>query len=302
MKLNKIFAIALATLTLTACSDDDDNMNTASCTVNMKDQVVNASEDMVQDVYYYVPIEVTGNANGPIRVTVEVSQTGTTPATEGEHYVITEKTITIPAGQKVGQIEFHPTGDTDINEDRQFLMTIVSAEGATVGQNRTTIVNLLDDDHSLPPAYAAIEGIYACNGDGKAFNLGIATYPEGDDKYLKKAIIYGWQGYADMEVECSFSYDVASGRVRLNIPIGTLVAEGVQFNPPVGLCNVYICGISGNSISLSGSISVVSNSDISSFTFQSGIAGGLFDGEFSSANFKGYVWFAYDSLKMTKMQ
>ena len=35
MKLNKIFAIALAALTLTACSDDDD-INTANVTVNMQ--------------------------------------------------------------------------------------------------------------------------------------------------------------------------------------------------------------------------------------------------------------------------
>lgn len=301
MKLNKIFAIALAALTLTACSDDDDNMNTASCTVNMKEQVVNASEDMVQDVYYYVPIEVTGNSNGPIRVTVEVSETGTTPATEGEHYLVTEKTITIPAGQKVGQIEFHPTGDTDINEDRQFLMTIVSAEGATVGQNRTTVVNLLDDDHLLPPAYAAIEGIYACNGDGEAFNLGIAIYPEGDENYLKKAIIYGWQGAEWAQVECTFSYDVASGRVRLNLPVGSPVAEGVNFGD-IGVCNVYACGYSADGLSLAGNISIVSNADIDTFTFQSGIAGGIFNGSASGSNFTGYVWFAYQSLRMTKMQ
>lgn len=301
MKLNKIFAIALAALTLTACSDDDDNMNTASCTVNMKEQVVNASEDMVQDVYYYVPIEVTGNSNGPIRVTVEVSGTGTTPATEGEHYIITEKTITIPAGQKVGQIEFHPTGDTDINEDRQFLMTIVSAEGATVGQNRTTVVNLLDDDHLLPPAYAAIEGIYACNGDGRNLNLGIAIYPEGDENYLKKAIIYGWNGNAWAQVECTFSYDVASGRVRLNLPVGSPVAEGVDFGD-IGVCNVYVCGYSADGLSLSGNIPIVSNADIDTFTFQSGIAGGIFSGSASGSNFTGYVWFRYQSLKMTKMQ
>lgn len=301
MKLNKIFAIALAALTLTACSDDDDNMNTASCTVNMKEQVINASEDMVQDVYYYVPIEVTGNSNGPIRVTVEVSGTGTTPATEGEHYLVTEKTITIPAGQKVGKIEFHPAGDTDINEDRQFLMTIVSAEGATVGQNKTTIINLLDDDHILPEAYAAIEGIYSCNGDGEALNLGIGTYPEGDDNYLKKVIIYGWEGYTWAQVECTFSYDVATGQVRLNIPVGSPVAEDVDFGD-IGVCNVYVCGYSADGLSLGGSISVVSNSDLSAFTFQSGIAGGIFNGAASGANFTGYVWFRYLSLNMTKMQ
>lgn len=304
MKLNKIFALALATLTLTACSDDDDT-NTASCTVSMQEEVINASEDMVQDVYYYVPVQVTGESNGPIRVTVQVAGTGETPATEGEHYVITEKTITIPAGAKEGKIEFHPTGDTEINEDRQFVMTIVSAEGAVIGQNRTTVVNLRDDDHLLPEAYAKIEGIYSCNGDGEQFNLGIATYPEGDENYLKKAVIYGWEGYTSAQIECTFSYDVATGQVRLNIPVGALVAEGVNFGSDLGICNVFVCGYSSSGLSLGGSISVVSNEDISEFEFQGGIAGGIFDGSASEASgsaFLGYVWFRYLSIQMTKMQ
>ena len=303
MKLNKIFAIALAALTLTACSDDDD-VNSAACTVSMQEQTINASEDMVADIYYYVPIQVTGDYNGPIRVTVEVSGTGTTPATENEHYVVTSKTITIPAGEKVGKIEFHPTGDTESNEDRQFVMTIVSAEGAAIGQNKTTVINLLDDDHLLPEAYAKIDGIYTCNGDGEQLTLGIATYPEGDENYLKKAIIYGWEGYQWAQIECTFSYDVATNKVRLNIPVGALVAEGVDFGD-IGVCNIFVCGYSSEGLSLGGSISVVSNEDISEFEFQGGIAGGIFDGSASEANgsaFLGYVWFRYLSLNMTKMQ
>lgn len=303
MKLNKIFALALATLTLTACSDDDDT-NTASCTVSMQEQVINASEDMVQDVYYYVPVQVSGDANGPIRVTVQVSGTGETPAIEGEHYVITEKTITIPAGSKVGKIEFHPTGDTEINEDRQFVMTITAAEGAVIGQNKTTVINLLDDDHLLPEAYAKVDGIYNCNGDGQQFNLGIATYPEGDENYLKKVIIYGWQGYTWAQIECTFSYDVATGQVRLNMPVGALVADGVDFGD-IGVCNVFVCSYSSEGLSLAGNISIVSNEDVSELTFQSGLAGGIFDGSAttpSGSSFLGYVWFRYLSLQMTKMQ
>ena len=99
MKFNKIYAIALAALTLTACSDDDDNglNSTSGVTVQMQQSTMSVSEDMQQGVYYKVPIVVTGEANGPVEVTVEVQGTGTTPATEDEHYVITDKTITIDA-------------------------------------------------------------------------------------------------------------------------------------------------------------------------------------------------------------
>lgn len=97
MKLNKIFAIALAALTLTACSDDDD-INTANVTVNMQKTEIEVSEDFSTGTYYYVPVEVTGESNGPVRVTVKVEGVGSTPATEGDDYVITSKTIVIPQG------------------------------------------------------------------------------------------------------------------------------------------------------------------------------------------------------------
>ncbi len=311
MKLKKIYAVALAALTLSACSDDDNDANTAACVVNMQEQTMTASEDIAQDTYYNVPIVVTGNANGPIRVTVEVSGSSGTPAVEGEHYVITEKTITIPADKKTGYIEFHTTGDKEINDDRQFVMTIVDAEGATIGTNKTTVVNLLDDDHLLPEAYAKINGIYSCVSDDGTFDLGISTYPEGDENYLKKAVIYGWQGYNWAQMECTFSYDVASGSVRLNIPVGSLVAEGVEFNG-IGVANIFVCGYSSDGLSLGGSISVVSNPEVTEFEFQSGLAGGIFKGDgkkdeagnpvCDAGDFLGYIWFGYQSLKMNKMQ
>ena len=129
MKFNKIYAIALAALTLTACSDDDDNglNSTSGVTVQMQQSTMSVSEDMQQGVYYKVPIVVTGDANGPVEVTVEVQGTGTTPATEDEHYVITDKTITIDADTQIGYVEFYPKGDDVINDDRQFFVTITGA-------------------------------------------------------------------------------------------------------------------------------------------------------------------------------
>lgn len=69
MKFNKLYAIALAALTLTACSDDDDNgLNTTSgVTVQMQQSTMSVSEDMQQNVYYKVPVVVTGEANGPLK-------------------------------------------------------------------------------------------------------------------------------------------------------------------------------------------------------------------------------------------
>ena len=63
MKLNKIFAIALAALTLTACSDDDDNnflggVNSAKgVTVEMGNSQFTAQES---EEFFYVPVAVRG--------------------------------------------------------------------------------------------------------------------------------------------------------------------------------------------------------------------------------------------------
>ncbi len=114
MKLNKIFAAALAILTMTAC-DDDDPVNTADVTVNMQQTQMSIAEDFSTGVYYYVPVVLSGETNGPVTVTIAVEGTGANPAVEDRDYMVTSKTIVIPAGETQGSFEFHPSS----NEDRK---------------------------------------------------------------------------------------------------------------------------------------------------------------------------------------
>ena len=166
--------------------------------------------------------------------------------------------------------------------------------GFVIKEGEPAISEMLPED-----VYARIEGIYTCNGDGETFNLGISIYPEDNENYLKKAIIYGWEGYEWAQIECDFSFNAFSGMPNLIIPVGTPVALNVEFSE-VGACNVYVLECSSDGLSLSGTINVAGNEDVSVFTFQNGIAGGLFNGSATYSSYMGYVWFLYQTLTMSK--
>ena len=143
MKLNKIFAVALAALTMTACSDDDKlELNTASgVSVAMEDATFTIGENV--DLFN-VPIEVTGEANGIITVTVQVKEGPanpddlehpTQPAKEDVNYIITSKTVNIPAGSKTFGIEIRNNWEQGvINDDYVFELTIVDVKVASFGR------------------------------------------------------------------------------------------------------------------------------------------------------------------------
>ena len=166
--------------------------------------------------------------------------------------------------------------------------------GFVIKEGEPAISEMLPED-----VYARIEGIYTCNGDGETFNLGISIYPEDDENYLKKVIIYGWKGYEWAQIECDFSFNAFKGMPNLSIPVGTPVALNVEFSD-LGVCNVYVLECSSAGLSLSGTINVAGNEDVSVFTFQNGIAGGLFNGSATYSSYMGYVWFAYQTLTMSK--
>lgn len=303
MKLTKIFAIALAALAFTSCSDDDD-FNTASAVVQMGETSILAQEDFYAEDYYKVPIVVDGTTNGPIQVTVEVSENGDSPATEGEDYIITQKTITIGAGQKVGYIEFHSTGNWDLNNDRKFIITIVSAQGATIGQNRSTVVTLLDDEHLFVPIYENMGGLWTATDDaGNTYDLIVTTYPAGDENYLRKVTISGWNGVPFFALDMTCRLNTITNEVTLSAPVGSSFGAA-NFGGDLGVCNVFLTGVTeaedgGLQLSLSGSVNATSNATYDAFVFRNFVCGGVFTGDFTGDNFQG-TFFLYTAFSMAK--
>lgn len=162
MKLYKLFAISVAMLAFTACSDDDDvdyNSN-GGVTVEMAEAALSVDENVDNGVLN-VPIKVNGNPNGMVKVQVAISTPPQGGAVEDSHFYVTDKTVFIPADTKEGHVEIFIKDDRFKNPDHSFNVTLVSAEGATIGGVKSTMVTILDNDQTL---YGRIQGTWRMNG------------------------------------------------------------------------------------------------------------------------------------------
>ena len=307
MKLYKYFAIALAAISATACSDSDESWNTASdVTVSMAQSTMAISEDAEAGRYYYLPIMVSGEANGPIQVTVEVKGTTSSPATEDKDYVFTQKTIVIPAGELSGNVEFYPTGDNEINDDRVFEATIVKAEGALIGSQPTCTVTLKDNERLIPEAYANIQGVWNFKANTSRgpvdFPLTVIGANEGESGYLTDLVVTGWVGYDWVQTTATFSYDASTDQAIISFPLGQWIAEGLDFGEEVGAdCKVMLASVSytsnGASLVSKGTISATSNADMTKIEFPESaeLIGAIYAGSFT-----GFTWFWYDTMSMSR--
>ncbi len=298
MKLNKIYAIALAALTLTACSDDDDtSYNTASdVTVSMEEATMSVPED--NSGIINVPVVVSGKANGIIKVTVEVQGVGSNPAKADEHYILTSDYIYIPDDQTDGNIEFHATGDDEINENREFSIKIVNVEGAKVGTQATTTVTLVDDDHLIPGALAKLEGQWI---DPTNSVCTIEAYPESAPNHKKQVMLKGLGGDPDCApLVCDFKVDGSTEIINLTITCPQVLDTNANFGS-IGHMDILALPYAGG-LYLSGSISGNSNAAGTFFGFDGGIFACLFTpGDHSANGFSGYTYFQIPQLTLQKV-
>ncbi len=255
MKLNKIFAIALAALSLTACSDDDSDYNTASgVTVEMAQATFDIEENVDM---FYIPFNVTGDANGMINVTVEVKEGPanpndtnhpTIPALKDEDYIITSYSINVPAGEHVGKIEVRNNWEQGvINDDRVFTVTIIGAEGATIGSQKSTVVTLVNVDD----AYTMMLGTWkfkaeSAFGDGPVEYLLTMKTPDPvteADYYGKELYAFGLMGHNFVFLPFNFEYDADTEVVTMSIQSGTLATTSL-----INFTGFGKCVVAGNSI------------------------------------------------------
>lgn len=243
MKLNKIFAIALAALTLTACSDDDDaDVNSkAGVSVSMLDPTLTVGEN---SEYFNVPLQVTGETNGQVIVTLEVkagpadpnnAANPTIPAEEGTHFYVTSKTIHIPAGETSFGVEIrNEWAQGVIDDDKVFTISIVKAQGATVGAVKDCVVTIANVDD----AYTAMLGTWkftANDADGipVAWNLTLATPDSDDEDYGSLIMGMGFMGYNFGYLPLGFEYDKENAKVEMciyNLAFATTSIINFGFN------------------------------------------------------------------------
>lgn len=265
MKLKNIFISLLAATALVACSDDE-SWNSGAATVEMGQPTVSVRENAG---LFNVPITVTGEQNDYIRVTVEVAETGSTPAMEDVHYYVTSKSIVIPADATSGNIEISAVNDNDINDTRTFTVTIVSAEGATIGSQSSTTVELRDEDSDF---YERLKGNWTMSmdmggGQMQTFSVTVSGPAEGEDGYGEVLYATGIMGYDFLSLTLGYEFDVATQTGSVSILLGELMGSNITGLLDVP-CDIYVGSAdeSGNPL-LTGSITGTWNEDVTTVTF-----------------------------------
>lgn len=201
-----------------ACSDDD-NVNTMECTVGFASTEVTISE-AVSGGYAQIPITVSGHRNGPVRLTVTSAPTSENPAVEGEHYTITDKTLNLNADTFENgtiNVEVKVIDDTDINENRQFTLTIASVEGAEVTTQQMT-VTIKDNDGNFYEAFAGnwtLTAYSLTDGQTVSKSVTISAAEEGTADYenyltLNATGLFGGGSNETDEIRLAYTFDLDS--------------------------------------------------------------------------------------------
>lgn len=253
MKLNKIFAVALAVATLTSCDHDTaedypaflGGVNSAAgVTVSLPSEF-SANEN---EMPFMIPVTVSGKANGKVTVTVQTKQLtqvpeGLEPAIEKDHYIFTSYTVNIPAGETTGYFEVMPVWiQGEINDDRVFDISIVKVEGATVANAdcRVTIANIDDP-------FTAMYGKWKFTAQGstssvaKEYTLNV-TGPSPDSEYYGHELYaYGLRGMSYVFLPLNFEYDAETGTPVVSIQCGTFATDAIITFTGLGECVVLGC-------------------------------------------------------------
>lgn len=297
MKLYKLSAFVLATAIFASCSEEELSWNSSAATVSMEqaELVYKENKGMVN-----VPIVVDGELNGPVEVTVEVAEVGENPAMEDVHYIVTSKTVLIPADATSGKIEFKTVDDADINEARTFVINIKSVNGATVGETASTTVTLKDNDSQF---YEKLQGRWKMNsvdskGNTQAWNINIIGVDEGEEGYNEVFQVTGIMDYNWTSMTMFYSYDVATKTGYVYIPFGYIFAEGVNFGSSVGVCDVATGTVVDGYINFDGGLVGTWNEDFTEITFEENKI--MYGFLVSNGAPNGYTWFNCLNIKMSK--
>lgn len=232
MKNLKIYALFLCSVMVAACSDDDETFNTGTAAVNLQETEMTVKESAGLCT---VPVVVTGEHNGNIRVTIELEDHN---AKEDEDYIVTTKTLVIPAGQEVADFEFRTVDDNIINGDRSFDFVITDVQGASIGTNNRLAVTIKDNDSDL---YETLAGTWIFTGTASAvtvsnvkvsFSVKVSTAEEGTEAYENYLVCSNEAGFdPDNDIAWQFSwrlkyeYVPSTRKIHLSIVPGEDVAS-----------------------------------------------------------------------------
>lgn len=266
MKFSKYLLLAGFALLIASCSKDSDWNTSSDVTVEMANATMRTKENVG---IFKVPVVVDGKANGPIKVTVEVEEIAESPAVEDVHFLITSKTVTIPEDASEVSIEVLAVNDMEENDDRMFVLTIVKAEGATIGEQNSTVITIRDDE-GLP--YEAIQGDWTFNGmnffddvEEIPYTMKISGIEDDNDPDYEKVLYFsGFGGVPALACEAEFEEDAATGEITIYIPYGQKLGQ-LNFTG-LGPCDVVLYGVNGQYVQDTGASVLHVSADMRTIT------------------------------------
>lgn len=219
MKYIKLFMLVLTAALFAACSDDDVNYNSNSgVTLEFTTPSVTVRENagIIQ-----VPVKITGKRNGNVHFTVTTAGTGANPAKEGTddistiadcNYMMTTKTYNVNVdtlSESTVNVEVKLIDDTETNDDRQFTITIASADGATIGTNSVATITVRDNDGSFYSKFAGtwtLSGVLQTSSGTNEFSSDVTISTATDDAEYEKVLYVSAPGLIDVGVSLDVNF------------------------------------------------------------------------------------------------
>lgn len=285
----------------TACSDSDDFNTNGDVTVDMQEATVSVRESAG---LFNVPIVVNGEANGPIVVHVETTPETSNPAyayecVDGEvtgNYTVTSYDVVIPKGSTSANIQIMAIDNTEENDSRFFNVTIASVEGAVIGQNPTTEVELRDNDQD---PYEKLTGFWTLKYNDRAgveyeaqLQMAAPDLSDPDEAPYYGDELYAWGlgGRANVMIPFNkFRFDETTGTGTLNVAVGDWMSWG-GWNFGVGETCILVCYYySGGSVYSDADITCTFDYTYKTITFDCDPGTGIYTGVvgYSSGTFYG---------------
>lgn len=287
-------AIMIGMLGFSACSLEFEtpDTNTANgVTVSMKQPEISffESKGLVR-----IPVVVEGNANGYVTATCKVEEYmegGVDAAIDFAHYMVTSQTINIADGDHSGYFEVKLIDDRDINDPRYFRVTLVEAQGATIGALNSTVVEIEDNDDR---PYDRLDGDWYMayetgSGSPARRQVTLATWDTEHWAYGYSYQLWGVLGENNpydedattdekiasgaFPILVMFNYNETTEEGSLRIKIGQSI--GKIKDSSGALTDVFLYGLTEDGyIQSSGNITLTWNEDASELYFTSGVDGG----------------------------
>ena len=260
MKLLNIFIGTAAILSLAACSNDDDK----NFTWNTKDGVTVSMENpemvTIENLgLFRVPVKVSGEPNGYIKVNFACYETGDNPAFDDINYVVTTKSVVVAPEDDEFYVEVNTIDNNDENDPRTFSIAISEVEYASIGDLPSTEIIIKDKG-----PYSKMSGqwnIAYLDYDGNPVS-GVVNFRCADPNERVINVDNFPVSGAKMSLRLNWVWDEAAQHGDVEIPMG--MSMGTVNFTGLGECEVWPI-LSPESTS--GSILGVCNSNYSTVTF-----------------------------------